>query len=118
MDGRQALRSVGNDADGGEEVNKSHLAGGKDGSARHAELMMTCHALEATAGRNVIGLSAPAARAHGLAVGLRPTHMTEGAIGVVFAALVDVAEIEGARRGGEKEVLGHLSSPAMPMHRI
>lgn len=102
-----ALGSVDEDADRGEQINEVHLAAGEDRTAGDAELVGASLALELAARGDLVGFVVRAARANRVAVRLEPAHLAERLVSSFLAGLVDRAQAEGAGRCGEKEVLCH-----------
>lgn len=104
---RDALGTVHEDADRGQEVGEVHLPTGEDGSRRDRELVMARFALELAARGYVIGFQAAATRTNRLTVRLIPADRTKRLIGCVLATLVDVLEGQGAGLCRKKEMLSH-----------
>jgi hypothetical protein len=107
LERRNALGRVDEDADGGEQIDKRHLARGEDGSRRGRELLAAGAALPLAARGDLVGIGADAIRAEGFPAILRKADCRERAKRLAIGHAVDVLELEGPGGGGKEEVLGH-----------
>ena len=118
LERRDALRAVHEQHDCGQQISEGQFATGKNRSRSHRILVPASLALELAASRNVIGIAAPATRAHRFAIGFRPAQNAEHRIGLVLAHLIDGLEADRARFGGKEKVLCHIIISSGVMHKI
>lgn len=99
MQGGNALRTVAEDHDGGQQIDERELAAGKNRAAGDAELVIAGNALELAARADRVGLDTATTRANGFAIGFRPAHFAKGLVSLVLSHREDSLEAQCASGG-------------------
>jgi hypothetical protein len=112
------LGSVREDGDGEQVVPDGELAADEDGPGGDGELVLASPALVDAPRRVAVDLRAATLRAIGLPVIGRSPDAPESLPGFLICHARNLSETQGAGCGCKEEVLGHLPSNPVRMHRI
>ncbi len=91
---RDTLGAVHEDADRGQQIDKGHLAAGKDGAGRGREVLATGSALPLAPGRDEVRLTAAALGAKRLAAVVREADFRERLESLRIAHAIDGFQLE------------------------
>lgn len=105
LKGSDALGTVHEDDDRGQQVGEGHFAACEDRAAGDAELVVATNALELAARGDVACLDTATARANGFPIVVRPAHLAERRISLVFAHGKNSLEADRAGLAGEEKGL-------------
>lgn len=107
LESGDTLDRVDEDDDGDQVISDRQLARGKQGAGGFGELATARLALEHVTGGVLVALRAIAVGAHGGALGVGPTDLTEQRAGFPVRHARNLFQADGASSGGHEEVLGH-----------